>query len=678
MIINRTILLGLIFLSNISFSYAQTTDTTKLGELPIFNLSEVVIKATSDKNILQTISNIDIQLRPINNSQDVLRLVPGLFIGQHAGGGKAEQLFLRGFDLDHGTDIAITVDGLPVNMVSHAHGQGYADLHFVIPEFIDHVDFNKGPYAADKGNFCTAGFVDFKTKDVLEHDFVKLEYGQYDSYRTVNGFNLLPKREKKQTLFFGSEASFSNGYFESPQHFTRFNGILKYSNELSANTLLKVSVTGFTSKWGASGQIPNRAYENGTIGFFGAIDNTEGGQTSRINTNLEVKHYFKNEASWNNQVNYSKYIFSLYSNFTFFKIDSINGDQIKQQENRDIVGYNGTYKKDVRIAGFKSEIKTGIQFRYDLTSNTELSRVKTSNILKFGDINELNAGFFYNQRVIFSKKWSFTTGLRYDLITNRYIDKLLDTVLLNKNGIICPKLNFDYQLSAKTQLYFYTGKGFHSNDTRVVVLDNEKKSLPAAYGSDLGAVFKLGKKMFIQTALWYLWLDQEFIYVGDEGVVEAGGQTRRYGIDFSLRNEVIKNLYADVDLSLAKPKAIGVASSESYLPLAPVFTSTGGLAYKKSKGWNVSLRYRYMANRPANEFNTVIAKGYFIVDANIQYSKSQWQSGISIQNVLNTKWKETQFDTDSKLQHENISVSEIHFTAGTPFFAKIFFNLVFL
>ena len=217
----------------------------------ISSLTEVTIKASSNNGLFKTISDLDIHLRPINNSQEVLRMVPGLFIGQHAGGGKSEQIFLRGFDIDHGTDINLSVDGIPVNMVSHAHGQGYADLHWVIPELIDKVNFNKGPYFADKGNFTTAGFVEFKLKNYLENNFVKIEGGQFNTFRGITGLNLLKNKSdrRNESLFFAGEASFTKGFFESPQNFNRFNGILKYHGSIGNNSSLTAMVTGFTSKW---------------------------------------------------------------------------------------------------------------------------------------------------------------------------------------------------------------------------------------------------------------------------------------------------------------------------------------------------------------------------------------------------------------------------------------------
>jgi outer membrane receptor protein involved in Fe transport len=167
------------------------------------------------------------------------------------------------------------------------------------------------------------------------------------------------------------------------------------------------------------------------------------------------------------------------------------------------------------------------------------------------------------------------------------------------------------------------------------------------------------------------------VYVGDEGVVEPGGRTRRMGLDASVRYELLKNLYADLDVSLANPRAVGVVKGESYLPLAPRFTSIGGITYRQEQGWNGSLRYRFMNDRPANENNSVIAKGYFILDAAVNYTKPKWEAGFTIQNVLNTRWKETQFDTESRLQYEAEPISEIHFTPGTPFFARAAFTLFF-
>jgi hypothetical protein len=649
----------------------------------IVSIAEIQLKNSAKNNIFQTISELDIHLRPINNSQEILRSVPGLFIGQHAGGGKAEQLFIRGFDVDHGTDVSLSVDGIPVNMVSHAHGQGYADLHFVIPEFIDKVNFDKGPYFAEKGNFTTAGFVDFKTKDFLDNNFAKLEVGQFKTYRGVLGVNLLKNKNevKNQSLFFATEAYFTDGYFENPQDFNRFNGMLKYHGKLNDNNFLTAYFSGLYSKWDASGQIPDRAVEDGTIGWFGAIDSDEGGKTSRYNFNANLKSYLKNGGKITNQIFYSKYLFELYSNFTFFLNDPINGDQIRQKEDRNLYGFNSTYEKSTQIFGLKSETFAGIQLRYDDVNDLELSRTKDRKIiteaLKFGDVNEMNLGLFWSQKLALSQNFDITPSIRFDYFDNQYQDKLLNKKLKSNSNIFSPKLRMNYRINENLQLYSYFGKGFHSNDTRVAVVENGKKVLPPALGTDFGGIFKIGKKLILQSAVWYLWLDQEFVYVGDEAVVEEGGKTERMGIDITARYEISKNWFADFNLSLAKPRSLNVSADENFIPLAPKLVSTGGITYRKETGFNGSLRYRLMGDRPANEDNSVVAKGYFVWDGTINYTTKKWELGVSVQNIFNVKWKETQFDTESKLYNENQPVSEIHFTPGTPFFGKFTYTYFF-
>ena len=631
----------------------------------------------------QIINKIDINLRPLSNSQEILRMVPGLFIGQHAGGGKAEQIFLRGFDIDHGTDIRLTVDGMPVNMVSHAHGQGYADLHFVIPELVEVVDFKKGMYHADKGNFSTAGWVNFHTRDALDNNIVKLEAGQFNTYRGLAAFNLLGEkaRQNSQSAYFATEYNYSDSYFDAPQRFNRLNVFGKYNGKISDKTNLKLTASHFTSKWNHSGQIPDRAVADGSISFFGAIDNTEGGQTSRTNLNAEVLTNTRNGGFIKNQFFYTNYNFELYLNFTFFLEDSINGDQIRQKEGRNIFGYNGSYTLPTSFLGKKAETTIGVQYRQDLTKNTELShtlnRETVIDPIKLGDIGETNAGFYFDEDIHLSTQWHLNLGVRYDYFKNQYLDKLDNNKKgTSENGAFFPKINAYYTPNNHFQFYFNTGRGFHSNDTRVVVPQNGKEILPAAYGSDLGMNWKPTPRLLINSALWYLWLAQEFVYVGDAGVVEPSGKTQRMGIDVSARYQLTNQLFADFDANLTQPRAIGEAKGADYLPLAPIFTSIGGLSLYNKTGFNGSLRYRYMANRPANEDNTIVAKGYFITDLQLNYTKKKYSFGLSIYNLFNQKWKETQFATESRLKNEVNPVNEIHFTAGSPFFAKASFNLV--
>lgn len=655
---------------------------TVLTSAPV-ELREVVVSSQRAHD-QQLISSLDIRLRPITNSQEILRLVPGLFIGQHAGGGKAEQIFLRGFDLDHGTDIRLTVDGMPVNMVSHAHGQGYADLHFVIPELVEGADFKKGPYHTDKGNFSTAGWVDFRTKTALDHSFAKLEVGQYNTYRAVAGLDLLGSkgRAKNQSAYLASEYSYSDSYFDNPQHFKRVNVVGKYHGHLTPNTNLTLTGSTFWSKWNHSGQIPDRAVESGLIGFFGSIDPSEGGETSRTNLNAQLVTVTPRNHIIKNQFFYSNYNFELYSNFTFFKEDSVNGDQIRQKEHRNLFGYNGSYSTQTNIGKTRWTTTLGAQYRQDITNHTELShtknRVETLNRIKFGNINEINAAAYADELIQLSDQFTLNAGVRVDYFRSQYEDLLVvpPTTKRATQAIVSPKLNLYYTINPRFQLYLNTGKGFHSNDARVVTaqdgpLRRTGQILPGAYGSDLGVLVKPFPKLLINAAAWYLWMEQEFVYVGDEGVVEPSGRSRRQGIDVSVRYQLTRNLYADIDLNTAKPRAIDAEVSQNYLPLAPTFTSTGGLSLQTAYGLNGSIRYRYMGDRPANEDNSIVASGYFVTDLQANYTKHRYNIGLSVQNLLNTRWKETQFATESRLQGESAPVDEIHFTPGTPFFARL-------
>ena len=673
--VGDTLFIRSIGFANKEFIVRNLSDISTYLLSPIStSLKDVEVNSKLGTQLLSNIHRIDLSIRPLNNSQEVLRFVPGLFIGQHAGGGKAEQLFLRGFDVDHGTDVNVAVDGLPVNMVSHAHGQGYADLHFVIPETIKDIDFGKGTYYADKGDFTTAGYVALQTFDKLPANLIKVEGGLFNTKRTVGLLNLIANKPS-ESAYVGAEIYHTDGPFDTPQKFKRYNFISKYQVR-KGKTILTTQFSTFWSKWNASGQIPERSVLDGSIGWFGAIDNNEGGQTSRTNFSIKAISILPNNATLENQIFFTKYNFELYSNFTFFKADSINGDQIKQKESRNILGYNGAYTKDNFFDnGASLQSKLGMNVRYDNINPLELSRTFNRSVLtealSNGKGDELNIAFFWSETF---KKSRFTINgaMRLDHFAFGYTNILnaLPYKAVHK-AFVSPKLNIQYQLNQSSALYFKAGKGFHSNDMRVVVPENGHKILPAAWGSDIGIITKPIEKMLVNFAFWTLKLDQEFVYVGDEAVVEPGGKTYRKGIEISMRYEIARNLFADLDLNHTIGRAIEEPVGNRYLPLAPVFSSTGGINYNGEKlKWG--LRYRCLGDRPANEDNSVKAFGYNIFDANINYKLTQKSSiGITAENIFNTKWKETQFLTESKLKTEIEPVEEIHFTPGTPFFIKL-------
>lgn len=635
------------------------------------SLDEVII--SNKVNALQLISDIDIETNPVNSSQDILRKVPGLVIGQHAGGGKAEQIFLRGFDVDHGTDISISVDGMPVNMVSHTHGQGYADLHFVIPETIEKVDFGKGPYNEDKGNFATAGYVNFKLKDKLDYSNIKLEAGQFNTQRLLGMFSIL--NNENQNAYVATEYISTNGPFISPQNFKRINLMGKYTATVNQKDRIGFSATYFKSSWDASGQVPNRAVESGLISRFGSIDDTEGGFTGRTNILFNYDKIINKNTSIKNSVYFSKYDFELYSNFTYFLNDPINGDQIKQKESRNLFGLNSDYNKALNFKNVSANLVAGISLRNDISSNNELShtinRSTTLSQFQLGNINETNFGSYVGAKIDW-QKWSFNPAIRLDYFNFMYND-LLETnysTQTNSKAIVSPKFNIFFTPTNHIQLYFKSGKGFHSNDTRAVVSQKGLNILPAAYGYDLGYIWKPTPKMLLNMAYWYLFLEQEFVYVGDAGIVEPSGRTRRQGIDLSFRYQPFPALYWNFDANYTYARSIDSEIGQNYIPLAPDLTIMSGLNFNHKSGVYGSTNLRFIKNRPANEDNSIVAKGYTVIDLNTGYKRNRLDFGIQVQNLLNTKWNETQFATTSRLQNETTAVEEIHFTPGTPFFIK--------
>jgi hypothetical protein len=651
-------------------------------------LSDVII-SSGTINPFKTISETDIKMRGLSNSQEALRIVPGLFIGQHQGGGKAEQIFLRGFDNDHGTDINMSVDGMPINMISHAHGQGYADSHFIIPETIESTNYQKGMYSAEKGDLAVTGFVNFNTVNSIGKNIIRAEAGQFDTYRILAMVNILGNKAVSPNQFWyaASEYRYSNSYFENPQHFRRFNFFTKYHGKLDENNWLTLSVSSLSSNWKASGQIPESALRQGAIGFYGALDANEGGATARTNVNAELKTVLSARSLLKNQLYYSHYTFDLHSNFSYYLVDTVNGDEIRQREARNLVGYNGRLVHDDFWGNTRLTTETGVNIRLDATKGTSLFHTADNftvlDSLKYGDITELGAGAYFNEEFRFNQRFILSAGIRYDRFYYKYDNKLESDSSFNGKGVytaanntLSPKIKFSYRHNRDLQFYLLLGKGFHSNDARVVVAQHGRSTLPSAYGSDLGAIIKPLRNLLISAAVWYSYLQKEYVYAGDGGSVEFSGRTRRAGFDFSGRYQPITFLYLDADLNYAHGRAVDAQSGRNFIPLAPNWTSTGGVTYIAKNGLNGSLRYRWMGQRPANKDNSLLAEGYFVNDLVLNYTKRRYEAGLTVNNLFNVRWKETQFATVTRLKGE-APVDGITFTPGTKIFAVAHLSVFF-
>lgn len=673
--------------NNAALLISMNASTVKLQEFSIS--AERPISAASSSYISQS----TFENRPKNSAQDLLKLVPGLFIAQHAGGGKAEQIFIRGFDCDHGTDIATFVDGMPVNMPSHGHGQGYADLHFLIPEVVEGMSVFKGTSHVQYGNFATGAAVNFKTYDSLPNNVLQLETGSVLRTKTLTSSRTLallnvPVRSNKVSSYFGIDVLNNRGYFDYDQHFKRMSIFSKTTVQLNEYSKFQISVGGFGSSWNATGQIPERAVATHVISRYGSIDPFEGGTTQR--NNLQFTYSAKLGAGeFETQAYACSYRFKLFSNFTFFLNDPVHGDMIEQDDNRNIKGLNVKYSLGHSLLGLNNKLSIGGSYRADEIENQlwHAPSRERMDVRAHGLIHERANAVYINELFRLSSRLRAELGLRYDYYTFDVEDMLASSSThrnysgFNDQSGLNPKLNVSYLVSEQCQLFLNSGSGYHSNDARSAVQQTAEHQLPRAMSNELGSLFKI-KKAVVSVAFWRMDLSNELVYVGDEGTTENKGASRRLGVDASMRMPINKIFFVDADVNFSQGRFVEqlfgkVLQSDYYIPLAPSLTSVGGITAKLNKRLECSVRYRYMANRPANESNSIVAHGYTVADATVNYKTNRYKVGLVIENLLNAQWNEAQFATETRLRNESSAVDELHFTPGTPFYMKLMFSYLF-
>ncbi len=674
-------------------------DTFALNVLLIaktVDLNEVAIAVDRPVSAASSsyLSQKDFVNRPKNSAQDMLRLVPGLFIAQHAGGGKSEQIFIRGFDADHGTDVATFVDGIPVNMPSHGHGQGYADLHFLIPEVVEAMSIFKGTSSPLYGDFATGAAVSFKTFDSLPNNLIQLENGSVPRTKAVTsnrGLALLkvPVTSGKVSSYFAADIINNRGFFDISQDFKRVNLFSKTTIFINDHTRIHFSVTGFGSSWNASGQIPGRGVSSGLIKRFGSIDPNEGGTTQRNNYNLTYTTKL-GTGEFETQAYIISYRFKLFSNFTFFLTDSLRGDMIEQNDNRIVRGLNTKYTISHKLFNMNNKFSLGTSFRADDIVNdlwqspNRVRRKVNANSL----IHQRSNAVFVNEVFRFNDQFRAEVGLRYDYLIFDVEDLIPgDSTRQNYSGFnyqssFNPKLNLIYTVNSRIQFFFNTGSGYHSNDARSSVQDKNQHRLPIAVSSELGALLHLNNRTVISAAVWGMDISNELVYIGDDGTTENRGASRRIGVDLSGRAQLLSWLYFDADINVSKGRFIDtlfgtIKIEDFHIPLAPILTSAGGLTAKYKNNFEFGLRFRYMNDRPANESNTIIARGYNVFDFTSYYKIEKFRIGLFIENIFDIDWNEAQFATNTRLRNETTGVDELHFTPGTPFYAKVVLGYMF-
>jgi hypothetical protein len=615
----------------------------------------------------------DLELRPTNTPSDIMRLTPGLIIGQHHGGGKADQILFRGFDSDHGTDFAVFIDGIPVNMVSHAHGQGYADLHWLIPETVERIESYKGPYFVQLGDFATSGAMNIVTKRRDKDSSVTFMGGSYNTSRFLG--ILSPPEGTPLTPYIAFEAYHNDGPFKHPNDYSRYNLLSKFTLFATPVNNLTLLGTFFKTGWNASGEIPARAVRSGMVGRFDSVDPSEGGNSERQNLSLTYS-YVDASQSFTAQTWASRYKLQLWSNFTFFANDPIRGDGIEQNDSRILIGNNVNYRRNYTLREIPAETFVGFQSRFDrarvaLFHQKERHRLTTTSD---NDIHQTNLAWFAQQELRPTSWLRTQIGARLD---NFWFDVAQNGRAENpiagdgSASIINPKVNFiftpfkDNDLAKGTDLFVNFGGGYHSNDARVFVQDKDKK-IPRYWGGEVGFRSRFLDRLDVTLAYWQSRLDSELVFVGDEGTFEPSGPSKRRGVEGEFRYDILPWLSYDLDLSYTWARFL----NGDAVPLAPRFLAFTGLTARHPSGVQARIQMRHVGNRYGIEDRSFVTPSSTIFDLFVKYVWKRYEFFVSLQNLANTKWRGAEHVFESRLRSEPAAVLDSHFTPGEPFTAK--------
>jgi outer membrane receptor protein involved in Fe transport len=627
------------------------------------------------------LSRRELLLRPSRAPGDLLEAVPGLVVVQHAGGGKANQYFLRGFDADHGTDVALFLNGVPLNERSHGHGQGYADFNFVIPELIGSLTVHKGPNDARFGDFATAGAVEVKYVEHLPDDLVAVEYGQFGHRRAVAAVS--PHLGGDFTSLLAVELAASQGPFQVAEDLQKLNLVAGVSHKLGDHGGFSARLMSYGATWNGSGQLPLRAVcGEGEPGFaspssfgqpcldrFASVDPTEGGRTQR--QSAEASFWVReHDVEVDAHVFGVRYQFGLFSDFTFFANDPERGDGIEQTDERVTLGGTVRLKTERKLGSVRLRSTFGLEARTDDVDNAlyhqqarqRLATVNASHVV------ESSTAAFLEERAILTPWLSTMAAVRVERF-QASVEPRHDAQQAGTAHAMLPLPKFGLELTptAGLSLFGNYGRGFHSNDARSTVSGNASLMAPAL-GYEAGLRYKPRPDVQVYATAFLLDLESELVWVGDEGTTEASPQSRRKGLELGSRAHFNGWLFADVDLTLSHARFI-TGDAANRVPLAPRATLSAGLAAHPRFGDYQpfgAYRIRAIADRPANEDASLVAKGYVVQDVSAGLRYRDIEAAIDVMNVFDVAWRPVNFATTSRLDYEPTPVTSVHFVPGWP------------
>jgi TonB-dependent Receptor Plug Domain len=650
------------------------------------------------------ISQTQLAARPLLRPAAILENIPGLIVTQHSGEGKANQYFLRAFNLDHGTDLALEVDDMPVNMPSHAHGQGYSDFNFVIPELAADLHYKKGPYYADEGDFATAGTARVGLANEAGTSAL-LSFGQ-DGYRRelFTGSTSLASG----TLIGALEAYHNDGPFDVPDDYNRLNGLLRYHHG-DAGDYYTITAMTYSGRWNSTDQIPQRAIDAGLVERFGTLNPTDGGVSSR--SSLSFNRVLRTDQA---QLQISAYLIryklDLWSTFTYYLQDPVNGDQTLQHDDRVVYGFKASKTWFADLFGLPMTSVIGVQMRVDDIRDVGIFPTRERQVIgttQDAAVLESNGALYAESTVQWLPHLHTTLGIREDQFDFDVKDKML-----NNNGscsissdplgcdtgnrrasIFSPKLGVVLGPWGNTHYFFNVGDGYHSNDARGVTRSGENPNqapvtpLTRATSAEAGVVTTLVPDLESHVDIFQLKLKSELVFDGDAGVTSPSGATTRRGIEWGNTYQINSWLAGEVNAALTRARFDGNAPADDlgcadaapkflcaqpvaivgrYVPNSPTNVIDAGLTAKRESGWFGALRARHFGEAPLVEDNSEKSPAYTTLDARIGFQARQWTAALDIFNVANVRWNDIEYYYVSRLKNEAVPVADHVVHPGVP------------
>jgi outer membrane receptor protein involved in Fe transport len=615
-----------------------------------------------------------VETRPALRPGEVLEYIPGLIVTQHSGDGKANQYFLRGFNLDHGTDFAIDVMGMPVNMPTHGHGQGYADINFMIPELINTIDFRKGPYFAEVGDFGSAGAASIRYVNSLPHTFGEVSVGE-DNY--LRGVLAGSPDVAGGKLLYGVELMGTDGPWDNPENLKKFNALLRYTNG-NEESGFGITLMGYKADWDSTDQIPRRAVEAGLINRFGAIDPSDGGESSRYSLSYD-QHYDFGSGRAMIDVYAIKYKLNLWSNFTYFLDDPAQGDQFEQADDRTILGLHPRVHFFNKLGGMENLLKVGLQARRDDIDSVGLYHTAARERLdttREDQVTETSVGVYVEDALQVTPWLRAIAGARFDQYQFDVDSNLPENSGKVDDNIVSPKLSFVFGPWAKTEYFLNWGQGFHSNDARGTTITVDPSTgdpadrvdpLVKSRGAELGVRTEIIRGLESSLALWQLKMDSELLFVGDAGTTEPSRPSERYGVEWTNHYRANSWLLFDFDVSLSHARFTDDDPAGDYIPGAIEQAVSAGITIDSYGPWYGMLQYRYFGPRPLIEDNSVRSNSTSLTNMRIGYKIEQkWRVHLDVFNLFDSKDDDITYYYESQLQGEPAPVEDIHFHPVEP------------